>query len=47
MVATPLTLPMGLKNSPPLFCTATETLDDIANESFWSHQPSRTHKLGN
>ena len=23
MVATPLTLPMGSKNSPPLFCTAT------------------------
>ena len=31
MVAIPLTLPMGWKNSPPLFCTATETVADLAN----------------
>ena len=45
MVANPLTLPMGWKNSPPLFCTATETVADIANEYLRSHQPSRPHKL--
>ena len=45
MVATPLTLPMGWKNSPPLFYTATETVADIANESLRSHQPTRPHKL--
>ena len=45
MVAIPLTLPMGWKNSPPLFCTATETVADLANESLCSHQPSKPHKL--
>ena len=45
MLAIPLTLPMGWKNSPPLFCTATETVADLANEAFRSHQPSKTHKL--
>ena len=33
MLAIPLTLPMGWKNSPPLFCTATETVADLANEA--------------
>ena len=33
MVATPLTLPMGWKNSPPLFCTDTETVVDLTNEA--------------
>ena len=47
MVAIPLTLSMGWKNSPPLFCTATETVADTANESLRSHQPSRPHKLDN
>ena len=45
MVAIPLTLPMGWKNSLPLFCTATEKVPDLANKSFRSHQPSRPHKL--
>ena len=45
MVAIPLTLPMGWKNSPPLFCTATETVADLANKSLCSHQPSKPHKL--
>ena len=45
MVAIPLTLPMGWKNSPPLFCTATETVADLANRSLHSHHPSRPHKL--
>ena len=47
MVAIPLTLSMVCKNSPPLFCTATETVADLANESLRSHQPSRPHKLDN
>ena len=31
LIAFPLVLPMGWKNSPPIFCTATETIADIAN----------------
>ena len=31
LVALPLTLPMGWKESPPWFCTATETVADLAN----------------
>ena len=45
MVVIPLTLPMGWKYSPPLFCTATESVADLANESLRSHQPSKPHKL--
>ena len=45
MVAIPLTLPLGWNNSPPLFCTATETVADLANKSLCSHQPSKPHKL--
>ena len=45
MVATPLTLPMGWKNSPPLLYTATETVAHLANESLCSHHPSIPHKL--
>ena len=33
LVAFPLVLPMGWKNSPPIFCTATETIADLANNS--------------
>ena len=33
LVAILLTLPMGWKNSPPIFCTAMETVSDLANES--------------
>ena len=47
MVATPLSRPMGWNNSSPLFCTATETLVDITNESLHSHQPRKPHKLDN
>ena len=32
LVGVPLTLPMGWKESPPAFCTATETAADLANE---------------
>lgn len=31
LVALPLVLPMGWKNSPPIFCAATETAADLAN----------------
>ena len=41
MVAIPITLPMGWKNSPPLFCMATETVADLANEALRTHQPSK------
>ena len=45
MVAIPLTLPMGWKKSPPLFCTATETVADLANEALRTHQSSKQHLL--
>ena len=32
LVAFPLALPMGWVNSPPLFCTATETVADLVND---------------
>jgi len=32
LVAFPLALPMGWCNSPPIFCTATETIADLANQ---------------
>ena len=32
LVALPLTLPMGWTNSPPIFCAATETVADLANQ---------------
>ena len=32
LIAFPLTLPMGWVNSPPLFCSATETVCDLANQ---------------
>ena len=47
MVAIPFTLPMGWKNSPPLFYTSTETVADLPNKSLRSYQPSRPHKLDN
>ena len=47
MVAIPLTLPMGWKNSPPLLCTATETVADLANEALRTHHPSKQHLLDN
>ena len=45
MVAIPLTLPMGWKNSSPLLCTAIKTVADLSNESLRSHQPSRPHNI--
>ena len=47
LVAIPLTLPMGWKNSSPIFCTATETVSDLANEALRAHAPTLPHKLDN
>ena len=33
LIGVPLTLPMGWKESPPAFCTATETVADLANSA--------------
>ena len=37
LVALPLVIPMGWKNSPPAFCVASETAADIANASLCAH----------
>ena len=47
LVAIPLTLPMGWKNSPPIFCTVTETVADLANEALRAHAPTMPHTLDN
>ena len=47
LVAIPLTLPMGWKNSPPIFCTATETVADLTNEALQAHAPTLPQKLDN
>ena len=46
LVAFPLVLPMGWKNSPPIFSTATETAADIANCDIQSNAPVPSHPLG-
>jgi len=46
LVALPLVLPMGWKNSPPAFCTATETIADLANQRLASQQSIPPHPLG-
>ena len=45
LVSIPLALSIGWKNSPPLFCTSTETVADLANQYLHAHAPSRPHKL--
>ena len=45
LVPIPLTLPMGWKNLPPIYCTATETVADLANEALRAHAPTLPHKL--
>ena len=39
LVALPLVLPMGWKNSPPVFCAATETSADLANIQLQKQNP--------
>ena len=45
LVALPLVLPMGWKNSPPYFCAATETAADIANQALQSQSFPAFHPL--
>ena len=45
LVALPLVLPMGWKNSPPAFCAASETSADIANINLSTSRPTRNHPL--
>ena len=45
MVAIPFTLPMGCKNSMPIFCAAKDTVVDLVNASLRCNQPSHKHKL--
>ena len=44
LVALPLVLPMGWKNSPPVFSAVTETIADLANQRIKSGvEPPRHH----
>ena len=36
-----------MDNSSPLFCTATETVADLANKALRSHHPIKQHQLDN
>ena len=45
LIAFPLDLPMGWKNSPPVFTTATETVADLANQRLNSGYPAQLHHL--
>ena len=45
LVALPLALPMGWKNSPPIFCTATETVADITNRDTLRNRTPPPHRL--
>jgi hypothetical protein len=45
LIAFPLTLPMGWRESPPYFSTATETVADLANASIRNRTPMAPHRL--
>jgi len=45
LIALPLVLPMGWKNSPPAFCAATETIADIANARLRTGEVAHDHHL--
>ena len=45
LVAFPLVLPMGWKNSPPIFSTATETVADLTNHQLRANLALPTHPL--
>eukprot|EP00985_Skeletonema_marinoi_P004540 scaffold1972_cov170-Skeletonema_marinoi.AAC.1 len=45
LVAFPLVLPMGWKNSPPIFSTATETVADLANQQLSMSTHPLPHKM--
>ena len=40
-----LTMPMAWKNSPPIFCTLTEMVEDLTNEVLQAHALTQSHKL--
>ena len=45
LVAIPLTLSMGCKNSPPIFCMTTETVSDLSNVALCCNNPAIPHYL--
>jgi hypothetical protein len=45
LIAFPLALPMGWKNSPPIFTTVTETIADIANQRLLKWRNPPPHRL--
>ncbi|EJK61126.1 hypothetical protein THAOC_18432, partial [Thalassiosira oceanica] len=45
LVAFPLVLPMGWKNSPPIFSTGTETAADLANQRLAARVHPAPHRL--
>ena len=47
LIAFPLVLPMGWTESPPLFCTVTETVIDLVNErlQLWDPPPHPLEKV--
>lgn len=45
LLAVPLTLPMGWKNSPPFFSTATETIADVTNRRILQNAKEPRHRL--
>ena len=45
LIALPLVLPMGWKNSAPIFCTATETVADLTNSTVQNSLPMASHPL--
>ncbi len=47
LVAFPLVLPMGWKNSPPIFSTATKTIADLTNARIRNLTPPLPHHLDN
>ena len=45
LVALPLVLPMGWKNSPPIFSAVTETIADLTNQRIESSAEPPSHHL--
>ena len=45
LIAFPLALPMGWTESPPYFCSVTETITDVANQRILKWRRSPVHKL--
>ena len=45
LVALPTRIPMGWKNSPPLFCAATETVADVINRQLLRNTTAAPHPL--